>query len=123
MTRKARADKMCETLTEWSEKFDFLNVKELKTLIALIKKNADAINSSASTKFMKMVKDRQSVKFVGMTEKDFNEMMKKQIEEQKALFERAKGLTAEEVKHIEEVKKRTATARRKNDVSVDDYLK
>lgn len=123
MTRKARADKMCETLTEWSEKFDFLNVKELKTLIALIKKNADAINSRASTKFMKMVKDRQSVKFVGMTEKDFNEMMKRQIEEQKALFERAKSLTAEEVKHIEEVKKRTATARRKNDVSVDDYLK
>lgn len=123
MTRKARADKMCETLTEWSEKFDFLNVKELKTLIALIKKNADAINSRASTKFMKMVKDRQSVKFVGMTEKDFNEMMKRQIEEQKALFERAQSLTAEEVKHIEEVKKRTATARRKNDVSVDDYLK
>lgn len=123
MTRKPRADKMIETLTDWATKYDCLNCKELKALITVIKKNEAVINVSASEKFITMVKNRQSVKFVGMTEKDFNEMMKRQIEEQKELFERAQTLSAEDVKKIEAQKKKAAIARRKNDVGVDDYLK
>lgn len=125
MTRKPRADKMIETLADWANKFECLNCKELKTLISIIKKNEAVINVSASEKFMNMVKDRQCVKFAGMTEKEFQEMMKKQLEDAKQLFERAKGLSEADVKHIEEVKKRVATARRKNVVglSVDDLIK
>ena len=127
MNRKPRADKMIETLTDWATKYDCLNIKELKTLIAIIKKNETAINVSASQKFLNMVKNRQCVKFAGMSEKDFQELMRKQVEEAKQLFDRAKNLSADEVKHIEEVKKRTATARRKNvkgsDIDIDEIMK
>lgn len=125
MVRKPRADKMIETLTDWATKYDCLNTKELKALITIIKKNEAVINVSASEKFINMVKDRQCVKFAGMTEKEFETMMKKQIEDQKALFNRAKNLTVDDVKRIEEVKKRTAIARRKNVVGIklDDMIK
>lgn len=125
MTRRQRADKMIETLTDWANKYDCLNTKELKALIAIIKKNEAVINVSASEKFINMVKDRQCVKFAGMTEKEFSEMMRKQLEEQKALFDRAKNLSQDDVKRIEEVKKRVATARRKNVVGInlDDMIK
>lgn len=125
MTRKTRSQKMMEELTGWAEKYECLRGKEVEALVALIKKNAKVIDVAANNKFIEMVKNRQCVKFYGVSEKDFNEMLKRQLEEAKALFARAKNLSAEEVKKIEEVKKRSATARRKtvSDKDIDDIIK
>ena len=123
MQRKPRSERMVETLEGWLRQYDFLNIKEVSNLIAVIEKHKDEINVNVTEKFINMVKDRQSVKYVGMSDKDFNAMIKKQVEDAKALYERSKKLSADDVKKFEAMKKKAATARRKKDINVDDLLK
>jgi hypothetical protein len=125
MMRTPRSEKMIETLEAWERQYDFLPIKEIDALIASIRKSAKLIDVSVNEKFKNMVKDRQSVKYVGMSEKDFNAMLKKQIEDAKALYERSKKLSPDDVKKFEEMTKKAATARRKNvgGKGIDDMLK
>lgn len=123
--RTPRSEKMIATLEAWERQYDFLPIKEIDTLITSIRKSAKLIDVSVTEKFVNMVKDRQSVKYVGMSDKEFNAMIKKQVEDAKALYERSKKLSPDDVKKFEAMKKKAATARRKNVVGkdLDDMLK
>lgn len=122
---KKRSEKLIEEIAKLVEKCKALDCKTTKDFIKLIQANAEEINLRSNTAFVEMVRKRQAARYAGKTEEQFKAEMQKMIDEQKAIFDRSRKLTAEDIKEIEAMKKKAATARRKNvgGVSIDDLMK
>ena len=106
--------KLIQDLEEYKAKYDFLRTKETDAFINLVKKNADLMDTKLGSNFLEMVKTRQATKYYDVSQAEFEAMMKKQYEEQLAIFQRSKYLTRADKERSDEMKEKTIKTRLEN---------
>ena len=109
---RTRSEKLLDEVTEKITKAGLEKEKPYIEFVKFVKTNSRLINSYANTTFLEMVKKRQAVKYANMSTAQFNEIMKKYVDEQKRIFEFGRTLSEDDVTFIRETQEKAAKTRR-----------
>ena len=123
MERKTRSQKLIETVAALVAKFKVLDCPETKAFLKVVKANAKTLDVNQNESFKQMAKDRQAVKFAGVSEDAFKASLQKYIAEQQAIFNRAKTLSKEKIAALKAMQEKAKATRAAKVADLADLLK